>query len=678
MNMKRKITPFVSLLLALQLSISVLVFSGCTPSQNNSTETSPTTQFENESDTSAPETQPDTLPQTDADTEKETESEPQTEPETEVQTEADTQPEDEIVERNIEERYFIFRIWNFNERGLNTFKSIVDTAQQAGFTAIKIHIPWDRVEKTDGVYEYTAFDDMVDYVVAEKGMKVAISLDMSRRAGDSLIPEEDIQRDREGNLCVGGAYYARTAFSFCSEYAVAKATAFYTDAVKHFDSLYGEEILFYLPAFSQYCETEYWCAGEYDYSEKAVTAFRSWLAQSYSTIEDFNRATGRSYASFDEIIPPSCTASDSLGVLWYQFRHQKLKAMIDTLATAQKEACPNTKITIQLGCVFDSVAATRCTLGFVDLCERVDVLWLDDGPAYDHAWSMDYVRSMLPAHIALAQEIDGPLQANASVENYLDQGLTAFEREATYVSIANWDINDYYYRYEDTWKQIASTWLCQDPPAVLKVTQDSPVLEVSLYDMFRMKSPDGFISKYHSLAQDGQSVRIKVIDDLTGRTADSTSLSYTFPSGFSAEQGTNGWYYMNHRRGKFTEMTYDAEKRWWQGAAAFNLIMADGTVHPDTYDTALVFEVPADGTVQYYFLLSLISDQSDGVRVAVMRNDERIYPADSSFASVAPASTLEETLTITVQKGDRIALIVNQGSTHANDSSKLAVFVDYQ
>ena len=45
MNMKRKITPFVSLLLALQLSTSVLVFSGCTPSQNNSPETRPTTQF---------------------------------------------------------------------------------------------------------------------------------------------------------------------------------------------------------------------------------------------------------------------------------------------------------------------------------------------------------------------------------------------------------------------------------------------------------------------------------------------------------------------------------------------------------------------------------------------------------------------------------------------------------
>ena len=41
--------------------------------------------------------------------------------------------------------------------------------------------------------------------------------------------------------------------------------------------------------------------------------------------------------------------------------------------------------------------------------------------------------------------VDGPVQQNASKENYRDQGLTSFEREAKYLSIANWGINNDYY-----------------------------------------------------------------------------------------------------------------------------------------------------------------------------------------------------------------------------------------
>lgn len=153
-----------------------------------------------------------------------------TEQPTETPTEADTEPDTEeeavmpVKPLEITDRYFIFRIWNFTERSLSTFKYIVDAAAADGFNAIKVHIPWYRAEKTAGVYDYGVFDEMIDYVVKEKGMKVAISLDMTRRKGDTVIPETEIMRDPAGNLCIGGSETGdRMQISFNSATAVDNA-----------------------------------------------------------------------------------------------------------------------------------------------------------------------------------------------------------------------------------------------------------------------------------------------------------------------------------------------------------------------------------------------------------------------------------------------------------------------
>lgn len=188
-----------------------------------------------------------------------------TEDATETPTEPDTEEEAVMPVKPLEisQRYFIFRIWNFQILSLSEFRSIVDTVAADGFNAIKVHIPWHHAEKTAGNYDYAAFDAMIDYVVKEKGMKVAISLDMTRRKGDQLLSEEDIMRDPSGNLCMGGSVTGdRLQISFNSENAVEKCVAFYKDAVKHYDERYGDAVLFYLPAFSQYAETEYWCTNE--------------------------------------------------------------------------------------------------------------------------------------------------------------------------------------------------------------------------------------------------------------------------------------------------------------------------------------------------------------------------------------------------------------------------------
>ncbi|MBE6558063.1 MAG: hypothetical protein E7661_03510 [Ruminococcaceae bacterium] len=581
---------------------------------------------------------------------------------------------------NIEERYFIFRIWNFTDRSLSTFKSIVDSVAEDGFNAIKVHIPWHRVETTTGVYDYEIFDQMVDYVVYEKGMKVAISLDLTRRKGDTVLSEEDIMRDPSGNLCMGGSETGdRLQISFNSENAISKAVAFYRDAVAHYHKRYGEEVLFYLPAFSQYAETEYWCAGEYDYSENAVNAFRAYLQETYGTVDALNTALSASYTSFDEVVPPAAMAGDGLGQLWYSFRHASLKSAIDRLAAAQDEVAENTKFAIQVGCVYDTASVLRGTFGIADLAENADVVWIDDGPMMNHHFSMDYIRSVLPASVELAQEIDGPHQNGATPERYLEQGLVCFERGCTYVSAANWGINNDYRAYRHVWQEIANTWLGDETPALVQPDENTPILEISLRELFQRRNAERYIGLYQRATENGSFVYLKVVDDLTTHAPTSASVMYAFPGDFSAEQGVKNWYYASCKRGKLTNMTFDAANGRWQGEGDFNLIM-NGAMHPDNADTALVFKAPTGGEITCEFSLSMASGEGDGVNFYILHNGEEIKIGDARNDGIlitydAPA---DGTITLTVAEGDEIAFVINKNKTTAYDSTGISVIVEYK
>ena len=601
-------------------------------------------------------------------------TEPPTEPDTEEEASMPVKP------LQITDRYFIFRIWNFQILSLSEFKSIVDTVAADGFNAIKVHIPWHHAEKTAGIYDYAPFDAMIDYVVKEKGMKVAISLDMTRRKGDTVIPETEIMRDPAGNLCMGGSVTGdRLQISLNSATAVDKCVAFYKDAVKHYDEKYGDAVLFYLPAFSQYAETEYWCAAEYDYSDNAKTAFRGFLKDTYGTIEALNTALGTDHTSFDGVEPPSAAASDNLGKLWYSFRHMSLKTVIDRLAMAQEEVTDNTKFAIQLGCVYDTASALRGTYGIAELCENVDVFWMDDGPLMNHHFSMDYMRSCLPASIELAQEIDGPHQNGATPELYLAQGLVCFERGCTYVSAANWGMDANYEAYRSVWQEISSTWLGENPPAVVQPDENTPTVEVSLADLLRRRSPERFISEYKKVSPNGEFVYIKVVDDLTAAKPTAPAPVFAFPGGYSNEQGKNNWFYRASSRKGMTDMTFDAANNRWKGDAEFCLISA-GSMHPDTVDAALVFKAPKAGTVTCLYSFASASDQGDGVILSIKHNGETIEIGSEKNGGllITYGSPADGEITLTVAEGDEIAFVINRNGTNAFDATDTSVTVSYK
>ena len=604
-----------------------------------------------------------------------------TEQTTEMQTDEEKTTEEETVmkePRNVGERYFIYRIWNFSPMTQKQFEEIVDAAAETGFNAIKVHIPWSRVETdTAGKYDFSAFDPMIDYVVGTKGLKVAISIDLTRRADDKIIPLDQMQYDPHGNLCKGGSVDGmRTMISFCSESAVNAAVTFYTAAVERYEAKYSRDVLFYLPAFSQYAESEYWCAGEYDYSDLAKRHFRAFLQEKYTDIDALNGVLGTHYASFDQIEPPSNTASDNFGQLWYQFRHQKLKAIIDALATAQKAVSPSSKYALQFGCVYDAASLSRCTLAAGELAELADVVWIDDGPDMKHEFSMDYANGAFASHVQLAQEIDGPHQVGATPEKYLDQGMDAYGRGCTYLSIANWSIDQTYREYEWVWKKLIDTWFADSAPAVIDTTLTEPAMEVSLTDLLRQGNPTSLINHYYAIAKNGEFVNVTVTDDLSCRVIDQPDDYYTFPGGFSDEQGRGGWYYMSKKRDKYLEMSYDAASLRWQGKSAYSLIAA-GSMHPDEFESALVFEAPKSGRIQYHGALSIISDQGDGILYAILKNGEPLLDGEDGYVYLAPGEVYDGTLEIEVEKGDRIALVINVYKTPSFDSTAVSVIVGY-
>ena len=584
---------------------------------------------------------------------------------------SDAGTENPEKEQNME-RYFIYRIWNFTKNSLPDFQKTVDAAAETGFNAIKVHIPWSWVEQSAGQYDYADFDAMLDYVIREKGLKAAVSLDLTRLQNDTVLDESCFMRSRDGALCVGGIGGNRVEISFSSEKAMNAAVAFYTDAVTHYNALYGNSVLFYLPAFSQYCETEYWCTDDYDYSDAALEAFRAYAAQKYSSVEEFNTIMRQSCASFADIQAPEVRNTQNISIFWYQFRHNQLKNAIDALSDAQHAAAPGTKFAVQFGCVFDPASTLRGTLGFADLCEKVDVLWADDAPAFNHAFSMDYLRSNLPETIELAQEIDGPTQQDASKEHYLDQGLTSFAHGCKYLSIANWWIGDEYRDYEEIWKEIAGTWLTPSHPDMVPLPETKPELELSLSELFATKDPTKIISRYARNAKDGGAVRITVTDDLTHAVLEKAVYAYSFPEDFSDTQGEGNWYYMSYVDGDFVEMTFNDGNGRWQGGAPFTLIM-EGSMHPDEVQPALVFRSTESGTASVAFDFAVDSSDSNGVGMTVLKNGERLYPADAERVVITADEGVSETLRVELAEGDTLAFVLDTNGSSSYDTTAVTV-----
>jgi hypothetical protein len=576
------------------------------------------------------------------------------------------------------QRWLIFGVWNFNLTLPEDLKTATEAALEGGFNAIRIHIPWFHVETEPGIYNFEFFNKQLDYLVNEKNIKVVITVDFTRRTGaDKVISPEELQYDNNGVLCSGGAFFDKSMISFASPSAVKKANDFYRALCENVISRYKDNILLISPVFSQYAESEYWCAGNYDYSDNAGKGFIAFLKTKYPDIDAFNKIAGTSYSSFEEIIPPENFAGN-IGLLWYQYRHSALKAFIDSLCDTQKAVDGDVKIGLQFGSVFDEASAQRGTLAFGDLMEKADVMWVDDGPKYDHNWSMDYIGSALKVQgKQTANEIDGYYHiqsGNCTIEDYLEQGIQSFTHGADYLTVANWSIDRNFYDNARVFQTIGE--YTKPEKQILPVPPEEPVLEVSLYDVFVKRSAVKYIKQYNQLTENGKtSCNIIITDDLTSKIPDKTTVVYSFPASFSGSgQGQGELYNRSYDRktGVFGEMKWSDSYNAWQGDAEFCLV-GNGMMHPDTLDSAVVFAVPQDGSITYAFTAAVgDSKNSDGVRMSVLKNGAEIYPEQ-----LIREESLEAEFTVEVKKGDEIALICNKYKNNGFDSTYVTIDIKY-
>ncbi|MHB1150692.1 MAG: beta-galactosidase [Eubacteriales bacterium] len=581
---------------------------------------------------------------------------------------------------NIEnQRWLIFGVWNFNLTSMEELKTISEAALANGFNAIRIHIPWFHVETQPGVYNFDFFDKQLDYLVTEKNIKVVITVDFTRKTGtDKVISPDEFQYDNKGILCSGGAFFDKSMISFASSSAVEKANDFYHALCENIISKFKDNILLISPVFSQYAESEYWCAGNYDYSDPAKNGFIAFLKTKYPDITAFNTIAMTSYSSFEEIVPPDNFAGN-IGLLWYQYRHGALKAFIDSLCDTQKAVDDEVKIGLQFGSVFDDASAQRSTLAFDDLMEKADVMWVDDGPKYDHNWSMDYIGSTLkPQGKQTANEIDGYYHVqngNCTMEDYLNQGIQNFTHGADYLTVANWSVDQNFYDNAHVFQTISE--YTKPEAQILTVPPENPILEISLYDMFVKRSGAKYTKQYNQLTENGKSsCNIIITDDLTQKIPDNTAVIYSFPASFSgSEQGQGGLSYRSFDRkaGVFGEMKWSDQYNAWQGDAEFCLV-GNGMMHPDTLDSAVVFAVPQDGSFTYAFTATVAdSKNSDGVRMSVLKNGTEIYPEQ-----LVKEDSLEAEMIVEVKKGDEIALICNKNKNNSFDSTNVTIDISYK
>jgi hypothetical protein len=575
-------------------------------------------------------------------------------------------------------RWLIFGVWNFNLISLEALKTVTEAALGNGFNAIRIHIPWFHVETQPGVYNFASFNKQLDYLVTEKNIKVVITVDFTRRTGpDKVISPDEFQYDNKGALCSGGAVFDKSMISFASSSAVKKANDFYRALCENIITKYKDNILLISPVFTQYAESEYWCAGNYDYSDSAKSGFIAFLKTKYPDIAAFNLIAVTSYSSFEEIVPPDNFAGNT-GLLWYQYRHSALKAFIDSLCETQKTVDEEVKIGLQFGSVFDEASAQRGTLAFADLMEKADVMWVDDGPKYDHNWSMDYIGSTLkPQGKQTANEIDGYYHVqsgNCTVEDYLNQGIQSFTHGADYLTVANWSLDQNFYDHAHIFKTIGE--YTKPEAQILTVPPENPILEVSLYDMFVKRSAAKLIKTYNQLTENGKSsCNIIITDDLTKKIPDQTTVVYSFPASFSSEQKQSGLAYRSYDRktGVFGEMKWSDKYNAWQGEAEFCLV-GNGMMHPDSLDSAVVFAAPQDGSIFYAFTATVAdSKNSDGVKMSVLKNGTEIYPEQ-----LVKEDSLEAEMIVEVKKGDEIALICNKNKGNSFDSTNVTIDISYK
>ncbi|GGG86316.1 RHS repeat domain-containing protein [Paenibacillus radicis (ex Gao et al. 2016)] len=136
----------------------------------------------------------------------------------------------------------------------------------------------------------------------------------------------------------------------------------------------------------------------------------------------------------------------------------------------------------------------------------------------------------------------------------------------------------------------------------------------------------------------------------------------SYVSEFGNQQGVNNWFYQSWNGTKYEDMVWDSQNTRWRGGHAWNLITKEW-LHPDTNDTVLKWVAPRTGSINIKGKVSKhpINLLGDGVKVKIMKNNTKIWPAqDWTFIKGDDSVGVIHNVNVNVTAGDQIYFILNK------------------
>jgi hypothetical protein len=388
-------------------------------------------------------------------------------------------------------------LWGFD----GAYPGAFDEAVSDRFNAIRIHVPWAGIQRTNGAWDFSFLDPEVAYVVGTKNLPVAFLIQLTRPSSDgrdTVLSPSDVMQDSSGNYC--GTSWGDQP-SFASDNFIQKANAFIQTVVSRYQTLYPQSILYVTTAPSLAAEAEYPSNKKCDYSPVAIAKFSNWLQTKYASINSLNVAWRSNFSDFNSVMPPSDwnTIWGGVGGMdWYNFRHYMRKQALASFAATIHGISSSLRYGIQFGSTFDNSSDARGTINFPDLIAGADVVENDDAPSYNHSYSMDLLRAN-SSNKWIGNDIDGPTAPTVSNPDvdYLLQATQSFDHGATIVSVANWTQGDLA-NHRPLWSKIAS--LLSQP-----VTAGAPAsyMTESAFAILKARSTASYQATYQTLSDNG-------------------------------------------------------------------------------------------------------------------------------------------------------------------------------
>lgn len=274
--------------------------------------------------------------------------------------------------------------------------------RDCGFNSIRVSAFWSRIEKEEGVYDYTEFDSIVS-AAGKYGLKVLMTLYIVNMPEWMFVKYQDarmvsaagrVQYSEHHPDAVAGGWPGLCMDSpevmERMEKFVRNITAHYkgNDTILSFDVIHEpwEEA-------SQEYYIDSWKNSVYCYCEHSVNKFRVWLQDKYKDLDTLNTAWSRCYTSWEQVQPPRNFGAYSDWLDWRDFSTSMVAEECMRAGKAVKGEDPDRIIVNHCGGVLNAFNASSDVFA---LAKTVDIPGASNysiKSPQDAGMSCDFLRS---------------------------------------------------------------------------------------------------------------------------------------------------------------------------------------------------------------------------------------------------------------------------------------------